>query len=88
MKGFIDGALISFVKTYPYHYSSNKDGTIFTDKEKRGYEAVYQGDFSEETVKWSGDWEIIVSEEQDQRRRGTFITKSIVGAWEMSLKRE
>lgn len=85
VKGFIEHDLISFVKIYPYYYVKDLQGKTIIDKNQKGHQVVYQGYFNDETGEWEGEWEIQIYEERDKRVKGGYLTKSLIGPWNMKL---
>ena len=85
VKGFIEGDLISFMKTYPYLFEMDDNGYAHIDKSQRGHCVAFQGSFDEETGGWSGEWEIVFSEVRDKSESGTFLIKYLFGPWDMKL---
>lgn len=84
IKGFIEEDMISFVKTYPYFWTYDDQGNIIMDKEKKGHEVVYEGYFDEGTGSWSGQWEVLMSEEKTYP--GQYKQQFIIGPWDMKRK--
>lgn len=64
VKGFIDNDIISFVKNYPYYYYKDEDGNIIVDKDLEHPNIEYLGFYDQTEKKYSGTWEMIVSEEK------------------------
>lgn len=86
VKGFVEGDLISFVKTYPYLFGTDEKGLLIIDKGLRGHQVVYGGNFDKNTGIWSGDWEIIMHEEKNKLEPETYKIESMFGPWNMKLK--
>ncbi|HYG15944.1 MAG TPA: hypothetical protein VEC12_09345 [Bacteroidia bacterium] len=58
VKGFIEGDMISFVKTYPCKYFYDEDGNLIKDAEAGPHEVTYVGYFNSGTLSFTGNWEI------------------------------
>ncbi|WP_433830760.1 hypothetical protein [Flavobacterium anhuiense] len=63
VKGFIDDDMISFVINYPCYYYKDEDGTIKLDKNLQHPNIEYLGFYDQIEKKYSGTWEMIISEE-------------------------
>lgn len=63
VKGFIDKDIISFVINYPCYYYKDEDGHIMLDKNLQHPNIEYLGFYDEIEKKYSGTWEMIISEE-------------------------
>ena len=63
VKGFIDEYMISFVINYPCYYYKDEDGTIKLDKNSQHPNIEYLGFYDQIEKKYSGTWEMIISEE-------------------------
>lgn len=62
VKGFIEEDYISFVKTYPFKFEEQEDGTVVIDRNERGHKVEYDGYFNSEQNRWEGNWNIVSDE--------------------------
>ena len=84
IKGFIDGNVISFIKTYPYYYFLDKDGKIVIDNSMPPHSVSYSGSLNDRKDSCAGDWEITA----DSQTFGEFIIDDIMtGTWKMEKRR-
>ncbi len=58
VEGFIEGNLISFVKTYPFQYDYDENMNALIDRTKPGHQVIYEGIWDENSNSWKGEWEI------------------------------
>jgi hypothetical protein len=64
VKGFIQDNIISFTLNYPCVYYKDENGNIQLDEDSQNHIVEYFGYYDEDEKKFSGTWEIIVSEEK------------------------
>ena len=77
VKGFFEGDHISFVTTFPFKYDQDENGKSFINESEKGHDVNYDGYFNPDVNKWTGDWEILEGEEDEQLFVG--------GTWELDL---
>ena len=58
VKGYIDGAFISFTKQYPYLYTLDESGNTIEDKSRQHPIIAYSGEYNPNTQTFSGQWEL------------------------------
>lgn len=64
VKGFIDKDIISFVINYPCYYYKDENGNLKLDENLQHPNIEYLGFYDETEKKYSGTWEMIISEEK------------------------
>lgn len=64
VKGFIENDKISFIVNYPYYYYKDENDKILVDKNLSHPNIEYLGFYDEIEKKFSGTWEMIISEEK------------------------
>lgn len=64
VKGFIENDIISFIINYPCYYYKDEYGNIKLDKDLPHPNIEYLGYYDQNEKKYSGTWEMIISEEK------------------------
>jgi len=72
------------VKTYPYAYWLDEEGTIWVNPKLPGHSVNYQGVFKLSNNQWEGQWEIL----NNEIRKGQFQEDGEIlvtsGNWKMN----
>ena len=77
VEGTFEGDHISFVTTFPFKYDQDEDGKSFINETENGHDVNYDGYYDPDVNKWTGDWEILEGEVDEQLFVG--------GTWELDL---
>ena len=82
VEGFLEGDLISFIKTYPFEYFwDEQDQKMVANKNFPEHRVTYQGHYNKSTKKYEGEWEIMIDE--TLLGGGVFKEQYISGYWEI-----
>lgn len=84
ISGFIQENLISFTVKYPYNYyiDSNTGQTILL-KDEPHPGVTYIGDFDDALGHYTGEYRVLVDEEQTGLFQDSYVEGEIIGTWEM-----
>ena len=80
LTGFIEGNVISFIKQYPFYYSTDENLEIKVDFSKAHPPVHYSGLYDPVSGVLSGDWEIEVFLDRNMYGSDPFL---VVGTWEL-----
>jgi hypothetical protein len=83
VEGFLEEAMISFVKRYPCFFAYTEDGSVYKDESRYSHEVMYNGDFNPEDGSFKGVWEIVADVEESYKGTTEYL---LSGEWQMTRK--
>lgn len=80
IKGFCNDGAISFIKYYDTGYIINEDGSYELNKDDKGVEVHYYGNYDSDGEEFLGSWEILMEEEKVGEN---YVEYLCTGTWRM-----